>query len=281
MVAASFRCGSWFWNESARSLESGPQWFYLRRLGYRVCSSCGTHPRKFLRVRGNSSYLITAGTAICGGSAIAAIAPILHADEEEMAVSLGTVFVLNSVALLIFPPLGHLLGLSQTQFGLWAALAVHDTSPFLLSRRGCKHLSSDVYSIFQISLSTGAARPYGNTFSDRKWWHLSRNPPARWLASSCARHSSLDGGWSQFALLHLHRLDRTLDALDAILATKNYSASCRKLPGSPSNWPSLAGNGVRGGENANYPRRNLTSPNETSGQCGLIPLDFPISALRT
>src|SRR5208282_1097561 len=142
MVAASFRCGSWFWNESARSLESGPQWFYLRRLGYRVCSSCGTHPRKFLRVRGNSSYLITAGTAICGGSAIAAIAPILHADEEEMAVSLGTVFVLNSVALLIFPPLGHLLHLSQMQFGLWAALAIHDTSSVVgaASRYGAQAL---------------------------------------------------------------------------------------------------------------------------------------------
>jgi uncharacterized membrane protein YadS len=72
--------------------------------------------------------LITAGTAICGGSAIAAIAPILYADEEEMAVSLGTVFVLNSIALLVFPTFGHVLNLSQTQFGLWAALAIHDTS---------------------------------------------------------------------------------------------------------------------------------------------------------
>jgi uncharacterized integral membrane protein (TIGR00698 family) len=97
---------------------------------------------KFLRVRGNSSYLITAGTAICGGSAIAAIAPILHADEEEMAVSLGTVFVLNSVALLIFPPLGQVLNLSQTQFGLWTALAIHDTSSVVgaASRYGAEAL---------------------------------------------------------------------------------------------------------------------------------------------
>jgi uncharacterized membrane protein YadS len=68
------------------------------------------------------------GTAICGGSAIAAVAPIIHADQEETAVSLGTVFILNSIALLIFPPLGWLLHLSQQQFGLWAALAIHDTS---------------------------------------------------------------------------------------------------------------------------------------------------------
>jgi uncharacterized membrane protein YadS len=79
-------------------------------------------------VRGNSSFLITTGTAICGGSAIAAIGPILQANEEEMAVSLGTVFILNSIALLIFPAIGIALHLSQTQFGLWAALAIHDTS---------------------------------------------------------------------------------------------------------------------------------------------------------
>jgi uncharacterized integral membrane protein (TIGR00698 family) len=74
------------------------------------------------------SFLISTGTAICGGSAIAAMAPIANASEEEIAVSLGTVFVLNSVALLIFPAIGSLLHLSQTQFGLWAALAIHDTS---------------------------------------------------------------------------------------------------------------------------------------------------------
>jgi uncharacterized integral membrane protein (TIGR00698 family) len=81
-----------------------------------------------LQVRGNASFLITTGTAICGGSAIAAIGPILQANEEEMAVSLGTIFILNSAALLIFPPIGNTLHLSQSQFGLWAALAIHDTS---------------------------------------------------------------------------------------------------------------------------------------------------------
>jgi uncharacterized integral membrane protein (TIGR00698 family) len=83
---------------------------------------------KFLHIGGKASYLITAGTAICGGSAIAAIAPITNANEEEISVSMGTVFLLNSVALLLFPPIGHLLHLTQNQFGLWAALAIHDTS---------------------------------------------------------------------------------------------------------------------------------------------------------
>jgi uncharacterized integral membrane protein (TIGR00698 family) len=109
-------------------LKAGRSGFIYTAIGIAFALSVGLAIGKLFQVRGNSSYLITAGTAICGGSAIAAIAPILQADEEEMAVSLGTVFVLNSVALLIFPPLGHALGLSQTQFGLWAALAIHDTS---------------------------------------------------------------------------------------------------------------------------------------------------------
>ncbi len=83
---------------------------------------------RLLGVERQISYLISAGTAICGGSAIAAIAPITNAGEEEIAASLGTVFALNSVALLAFPPIGAALGLSQQQFGLWAALAIHDTS---------------------------------------------------------------------------------------------------------------------------------------------------------
>ncbi|MBS1854147.1 MAG: putative sulfate exporter family transporter [Acidobacteria bacterium] len=81
-----------------------------------------------LRVRAGSSYLITIGTAVCGGSAIAAVAPISRASDEDMAVSLGTVFLLNSVALVLFPLVGHAAGLTQEQFGLWAALAIHDTS---------------------------------------------------------------------------------------------------------------------------------------------------------
>jgi uncharacterized integral membrane protein (TIGR00698 family) len=83
---------------------------------------------RLLKVRQKTSFLITAGTAICGGSAIAALAPITEANEEDTAVSLGVIFSLNSIALLLFPVIGWWLGLSQTQFGLWAALAIHDTS---------------------------------------------------------------------------------------------------------------------------------------------------------
>ncbi len=83
---------------------------------------------KFLRVGKTQSLLISFGTAICGGSAIAAMSPVLDANEEEIAVSMGTVFVLNSAALIAFPLIGWHMHLSQTQFGLWSALAIHDTS---------------------------------------------------------------------------------------------------------------------------------------------------------
>jgi uncharacterized integral membrane protein (TIGR00698 family) len=109
-------------------LKAGRSGFVYTAMGISFAILMGLALGRLLRVRGNSSFLITAGTAICGGSAIAAVGPILHADDEEMAVSLGTVFILNSVALLLFPPIGVLLHLSQSQFGLWAALAIHDTS---------------------------------------------------------------------------------------------------------------------------------------------------------
>ena len=83
---------------------------------------------RLFKVEKTAAFLITAGTAICGGSAIAAVAPIVQANDEEIAVSMGTVFILNSVALFLFPPIGWALHLSQEQFGLWSALAIHDTS---------------------------------------------------------------------------------------------------------------------------------------------------------
>lgn len=83
---------------------------------------------KLLKVSDKTSTLISSGTAICGGSAIAAVAPAISADSDEITVSLGTVFVLNSIALFVFPIIGHLLGMTQNQFGVWAAIAIHDTS---------------------------------------------------------------------------------------------------------------------------------------------------------
>ncbi len=83
---------------------------------------------KLLKINEKTSVLISSGTAICGGSAIAAVAPAIDADSEEISVSLCTVFILNSVALVAFPIIGHALNLTQNQFGIWAAIAIHDTS---------------------------------------------------------------------------------------------------------------------------------------------------------
>ncbi|MBQ7999260.1 MAG: putative sulfate exporter family transporter [Bacteroidales bacterium] len=89
-------------------------------IGYSIGRMMGILPKL--------SYLISAGTAICGGSAIAAVSPVVKADDNETSISLAVIFTLNAIALFIFPPIGEMLGLTQNQFGLWAAIAIHDTS---------------------------------------------------------------------------------------------------------------------------------------------------------
>jgi len=109
-------------------VRAGASGFVYTATGIATTMLLGLFIGRLIVVDRKVSYLINVGTAICGGSAIAAVSPIIHADDEEIAVSLGTVFVLNSVALLIFPLIGSALHLTQSQFGLWAALAIHDTS---------------------------------------------------------------------------------------------------------------------------------------------------------
>ena len=84
--------------------------------------------RKLLKMNRDTSYLISSGTAICGGSAIAAVGPVIKAKDSDMSVALATIFVLNAIALFIFPVLGQWLGLTLQEFGTWAAIAIHDTS---------------------------------------------------------------------------------------------------------------------------------------------------------
>src|SRR5690606_70275 len=83
---------------------------------------------KFFKIEKITALLISSGTAICGGSAIASVSPIVKAKNEQISIAIGVVFLLNAVALLIFPFIGHFFGLSQYQFGLWSAIAIHDTS---------------------------------------------------------------------------------------------------------------------------------------------------------
>ena len=110
------------------SLASGKDGMLFTIVSVIAVMVIGFFVGKWLRVDRKTAYLISSGTAICGGSAIAAVAPVVKADDDQMSVSLGTIFVLNAIALFIFPPIGHWLGMTQEQFGEWAAIAIHDTS---------------------------------------------------------------------------------------------------------------------------------------------------------
>lgn len=112
-----------------------------------LCSIIGTLffgiiAGRFLKIDLRTSFLISSGTAICGGSAIAALSPVIQASQKQISSALGCVFILNAIALYLFPFIGHLFHLSQTQFGLWSAIAIHDTSSVIgaASRYGNKAL---------------------------------------------------------------------------------------------------------------------------------------------
>ncbi len=110
------------------SLRSGSEGMMFTVVSVVGVMALGVLLGYWLHINRKTAYLISSGTAICGGSAIAAVGPVVKANENEMAVSLGVIFILNSIALFIFPPLGHILDMSQAQFGTWAAIAIHDTS---------------------------------------------------------------------------------------------------------------------------------------------------------
>ena len=110
------------------AIEAGSQGFLFTISTIVLVMVLGLLLAKLLKVDKTIAQLISAGTAICGGSAIAAVAPILKANSKQTSVALGIVFVLNAVALFIFPEIGHYFNLSQNQFGIWSAIAIHDTS---------------------------------------------------------------------------------------------------------------------------------------------------------
>lgn len=110
------------------TLAAGKDGFILTVFSISITLILGYFLGRFLKMNRKSSHLISSGTAICGGSAIAAVAPVINASEKDISISLGVIFLLNSIALVVFPPLGHLFGLSQHEFGLWCAIAIHDTS---------------------------------------------------------------------------------------------------------------------------------------------------------
>ncbi len=177
-------------------LQAGRDGFAYTALSITAALLLGWLLGRALGVARKASFLITIGTAICGGSAIAAIAPITHPDDDELAMSLGTVFLLNSVALLLFPAIGFALHLTQPQFGLWAALAIHDTSSVVgaTARYGAQALEIGTTVklvralwIVPIALITAAitrrvaaAQPHTVDSEPGEPFHAEKNPALHW-----------------------------------------------------------------------------------------------------
>ncbi len=110
------------------AITAGKSGFFLTITSIISTLILGFFIGKWFKIEKKTSHLISCGTAICGGSAIAAIAPVIKSDEKQTSVALGVIFILNSVALFLFPIMGHQFHLTQNEFGLWCAIAIHDTS---------------------------------------------------------------------------------------------------------------------------------------------------------
>jgi uncharacterized integral membrane protein (TIGR00698 family) len=122
VVGLGFGMNAW------QALDAGKQGLVFTIFSIVSTITLGLFIGKSLKIDTNTSYLISTGTAVCGGSAIAAISSIIKSNEKQISTALGTIFILNSIALFLFPWVGHLLNLTQHQFGVWAAIAIHDTS---------------------------------------------------------------------------------------------------------------------------------------------------------
>lgn len=120
--------GLGFGMNAVTALKAGKEGIIFTIVSIVVTLLLGFVVGRLLKVESKTSYLVSSGTAICGGSAIAAISPVIKAEEKQVSVALGVVFILNSVALMIFPIIGHALHMTQQEFGLWSAIAIHDTS---------------------------------------------------------------------------------------------------------------------------------------------------------
>lgn len=133
------------------SLQSGKEGMLFTIVSVVGIIALGYWLGRRMLIDSKTAYLISSGTAICGGSAIAAVAPILKATPNQMSVSLGTIFILNAIALFIFPPIGRFLELTQEQFGLWAAIAIHDTSSVVGAGAAYGHKALEVATMVKLT----------------------------------------------------------------------------------------------------------------------------------
>ncbi len=171
------------------SLQAGKEGILFTIISVSAVMLIGCFVGKKLGVLPRLSYLISAGTAICGGSAIAATAPVVKANDNETSIALAVIFTLNAIALFIFPPIGRLLSLDQSQFGLWAAIAIHDTSSVVgaASAYGSEALKTAVTvkltrALWIIPLSLVSMFIFKNAQSD--------NTIGGSAASACSKNSS-------------------------------------------------------------------------------------------
>lgn len=181
-----------------------------------------------MKIERTTSHLISSGTAICGGSAIAAVGPVMNASDEQMSVSLGTVFILNSIALFVFPVIGHRLALSQTQFGVWAAIAIHDTSSVVgaAARYGAEALQIATTvkltrALWIVPLTLGTAFAFHRNSKARitiPWFIL-------WfLVASLIRTYVASPAWGVIVTLAKYGLTLTLFLIGAGLSRKSLAA---------------------------------------------------------
>ena len=133
------------------SIKSGSEGMLFTIISVIGVMLAGIALGKWLSINQKTSYLISSGTAICGGSAIAAIAPVIKADENDIAVSLGVIFILNAIALFIFPPIGNFFDMSQAQFGTWAAIAIHDTSSVVGAGEGYGSVALETATLIKLT----------------------------------------------------------------------------------------------------------------------------------
>lgn len=120
--------GLGFGLNATNALNVSKDGFGLTITGITITFALGMLLKRVFKIEKDTALLISSGTAICGGSAIAAIASVINAPNNKISISIGVVFILNAIALFVFPAIGHLMNLTQYQFGLWSAIAIHDTS---------------------------------------------------------------------------------------------------------------------------------------------------------
>lgn len=169
---------------------------------------------RFFNIDKNLTILLTSGTAICGGSAIAAMAPAISATQSQTAVAMAVIFLLNAVGLVVFPIVGHLIGMSQEAFGLWAAVAIHDTSSVVGATAAYGSVALLIGTTVKLTralwifpLSFAAARLNKSEAKPKFQWFL-----IGFLAAGLMRSiiPGLDGMWNSFAITGKHLMSGTL-----------------------------------------------------------------------